>query len=411
MTKFDLFEVTFTALAYGGDALGRLPDGRAVFVPFVLPGEMARVRLVEEKPRYANGEIVEILQPSSERIAPRCIHFGYCGGCHYQHLPYEAQLAAKTAILKDQLERIGRLPDPPVHPAIPSAREYYYRNHVQFTLTAEGKLAYHKLHSEDVFAVQECHLPEEPINAIWPQLEFEPQVDLERIGLRLGAGEDVQVTLESDEFQAPEMSVEDLPLSIVHLSPAGGLVLAGSDYVVMEVLDRPFRVSAGSFFQVNTPMAEGMVEHILENLQLRPDMTVMDVYSGVGLFSAFLAPKVGRLVAVESSLEAGEDFVVNLDEFENVELYEGLAEDVLPRLELKPDLVLVDPPRAGLERAARDAILAMSPPVLVYVSCDPSTLARDGRRLSEAGYRLRQITPFDLFPQTFHIESISFWEK
>jgi 23S rRNA (uracil1939-C5)-methyltransferase len=179
----------------------------------------------------------------------------------------------------------------------------------------------------------------------------------------------------------------------------------------MEVLGRPFRVSAGSFFQVNTPMAGAMVAHIRENLQLRRDMTVIDVYSGVGLFSAFLAPMVGRLAAVESSPEAGEDFVVNLDEFENVELYEGLAEEVLPRLDLKADLVVVDPPRAGLERAAREAIVAMSPAALVYVSCDPSTLARDGRRLSEAGYRLRQITPFDLFPQTFHIESISFWEK
>jgi 23S rRNA (uracil1939-C5)-methyltransferase len=326
-------------------------------------------------------------------------------------MPYESQLDAKTAILKEQLERIGGLPDPPVRRAVPSPREYDYRNHVQFTLTAEGKLAYHRLHSDDVFVVQECHLPEEPINAIWPRLEFEPQVDLERIGLRVGTGEDVQVTLESDEIQAPEMSVEDLPLSIVHLSPAGSLVLAGSDYVIMQVLGRPFRVTAGSFFQVNTPVAGAMVEHVLENVQLRPDMTVMDVYSGVGLFSAFLAQKAGRLVAVESSLEAGEDFVVNLDEFENVELYEGLAEEVLPRLDLKPDLVLVDPPRAGLERPAREAISAMSPATLVYVSCDPSTLARDGRRLSDAGYRLRQVTPFDLFPQTYHIESISFWEK
>jgi 23S rRNA (uracil1939-C5)-methyltransferase len=309
------------------------------------------------------------------------------------------------------LERIARLSDPPVRPAVPSPQEYNYRNHVQFILTTEGRLAYHKLRSEEVFAVQECHLPEEPINMIWPQLDFEPRIESERVGLRLGAGEDLMVVLESSEIQAPELSLEDLPLSIVHLSPAGTLVLAGSEYVVMEVLGRPFRVSAGSFFQVNTPMAGAMVAHVLENVQLRPDMTVMDVYSGVGLFSAFLASRVGRLVAVESSPQANEDFAVNLDEFDNVELYEGPAEEVLPRLDLKPDLILVDPPRAGLERASREAILAMSPPVLVYVSCDPSTLARDGRWLSEAGYHLRQATPFDLFPQTYHIESVSFWEK
>jgi 23S rRNA (uracil1939-C5)-methyltransferase len=131
----------------------------------------------------------------------------------------------------------------------------------------------------------------------------------------------------------------------------------------------------------------------------------------VGLFSAFLAPHAGRVVGIEASPEACDDFVTNLDPFENVELYEAAAEDALPQLNLKPDLILVDPPRAGLELGALDGIVKMRPAELVYVSCDPSTLARDGRRLSEAGYRLLSVTPFDLFPQTFHIESISFWER
>ena len=411
MTGSQIFDnITLTALTYGGEALGRLPDGRAVFAPFGLPGEKARLRLVEDKPRYARAEIVEVLEPSPERVAPRCSHFGVCGGCHYQHMSYEAQLNAKTAILKNQLERIGGFDNPPVLPAVPSPNPWYYRNHVQFTLTREGKLAYHKLRSEGVFAVQECYLPEPAINETWPKLDFEPLAELERISLRQGAGEDLLLVLESSEIQAPEMSVEELPISVVHLSPAGPLVMAGSEFIFIEVLGRPFRVSAGSFFQVNTPMAEAMVTHILGNVSLSPGTAALDVYCGGGLFSAFLAPQVGRLVGIESSPEACEDFAANLDEFDNVELYEDAAENVLPQLDLKPDLALVDPPRAGLERGALDGLVRMQPAQLVYVSCDPATLARDGRRLAAAGYRLRQATPFDLFPQTFHIESISFWE-
>jgi 23S rRNA (uracil1939-C5)-methyltransferase len=137
----------------------------------------------------------------------------------------------------------------------------------------------------------------------------------------------------------------------------------------------------------------------------------MDIYAGVGLFSAFLAPKVLRLVGIESSPSACDDFAINLDEFDHVELYQGAAEEILPALDIQPRLVVADPPRAGIERHAMDGFLALEPETLVYVSCDPATLARDARRLVEGGYRLEQVTPFDLFPQTFHIESISFWNR
>jgi 23S rRNA (uracil1939-C5)-methyltransferase len=402
--------VRLTTLVYGGDALGRLPDGRAVFVPFSIPGEKVRLRLVEEKRGHARAELLEVLETSPERITPRCLHFGMCGGCHYQHMPYPAQLEAKRAILKDQLERIGGLSDPPVHPPVPSPRDWYYRNHVQFTLTTQGELAYHKLRSNEVFAVRECHLPEEALNAAWPLLNFEPIRELERIGLRQGAGEEILLALESEDLSAPELSVEELDVSVVHLSPAGPLVMAGSDHIVIEVLGRQFRVSAGSFFQVNTPMAEAMVQHLLENLPLTQQTTTLDVFCGVGLFSAFLAQKAGKVIGIESNPFAADDFVFNLDDCEHAELYEAAAEEVLPWLEAQPEVIVVDPPRAGLGRAVLDSLVRLRPAHLAYISCDPSTLARDGRRLIEAGYRLRQVTPFDLFPQTFHIESISFWE-
>jgi 23S rRNA (uracil1939-C5)-methyltransferase len=404
-----VFELTTDLLVYGGEALGRLPDGKAVFVPFALPGERVRIRLIEEKRSHARAELLEVLEPAPERIQPRCVHFGVCGGCQYQHMPYEMQVRAKTEILHDQLVRIGRLDNPPVRAAVPSPEPYYYRNTVQFHLTLEGQLGYYLAQANRVFAIQECHLPEGPINLVWPQLEFDSIPGLERVGLRMGVEEDVQLILESSDPQPPEFSVEEMAISAVHLSPTGMLVLAGSDHITLEVLGRPFRVSGGSFFQVNTAMAEKMVAHLLDHLEIPPSATVMDVFCGVGLFSAFLAPKAARLIGIESSPSASEDFVANLDEFDHVELYEGLAEEILPVLDLEPDVIVVDPPRAGLERETLDAILKLHPGQLAYISCDPATLARDGRRLSSGGYRLQKVTPFDLFPQTAHIESISFW--
>lgn len=403
------FDITIHTLTYGGEALGRLPDGKAIFVPFALPGERVRVRVVEEKRGHARADLLEVLEASPDRIRPLCMHYSVCGGCHYQHMQYEAQLVAKAAILKDQFERIGKLTAPNIRATVPAAHFYYYRNYVQFHLTAEGKLAYFKFRPEEPFAVQECHLPEPAINMVWPQMEFESETAVERIGLRQGAGEEVQLILEGTELQPPEFRVEDLPLSAVHLSPAGALVLAGSEHVTMEVSGRLFRVSAGSFFQVNIPMAEAMVDHLLAHLSLSPDSTVMDLYCGAGLFSAFLAPRVGRLVGVEASPSAALDFELNLAEYDHVELYEAAVEEVLPYLKLRPDVIVADPPRAGIDRRSLEAILALQPAELAYVSCDPATLARDGRRLSEGGYELRHVTPFDLFPQTYHIESISFW--
>ena len=411
MSSSAWFEVELTTHTYGGETLGRLPDGRAVFVPFGWPGEAARVRLVEEKRGYARAELLEILRPSPGRIDPRCKHFGRCGGCHYQHMPYQAQLEAKAEILRDQLVRIGKLQDPLVLPTVPSPLPFNYRNTVQFSLTGQGELGYHEAVGDRVFPIEECHLPEEPLNQLWPQLDFEALPGMERVGLRLGVGEDILLALESSAIDPPDLSVEELPVSVVHLSPAGSLVLAGSDHVVMHVLGRSFRVSARSFFQVNTPMAEALVDHLLAELDLTAADTVLDVYAGVGLFSAFLASRVGRLVAIEESQTACDDFEVNLAEFDHVELYEGSAQEVLPVLAADPQAIVVDPPRPGLHRAVIDAILELSAPVLVYVSCDPATLARDARRLVVGGYRLEKVTPFDLFPQTYHIESVSIWKS
>jgi 23S rRNA (uracil1939-C5)-methyltransferase len=411
---------------YGGDAMGRLGDGRAVFVPFGLPGESVRVRLTEEKKNFARGEIVEILESSPERIAAKCEHFGECGGCHYQNLPYERQLQIKREILRDQLTRIGKIENPPVQPMVACPNPWNYRNHVQFSLTEEGRLGYFRAlnmpgSSDSILAITECHLPEPSINDLWPQLEFESRMDIERVSLRAGKDDDLLLALESESPEPPELEVE-AHVSVAHVYEGNTVVIAGNDHIFIRVLDRDFKVSAPSFFQVNTVMAERMVEHLLTCLPVSLSTTLLDVYCGVGLFSAFFAPKCQKVIGVESSTSACEDFVVNLDEFENVELYEGTVEEVLPNLVGRigrdsipegdnPPHVVADPPRAGIERHALDAIVQLRPQLIAYVSCDPSTLARDAKRLIEGGYKLKQVTPFDLFPQTYHIESISIFES
>ena len=407
-----IFEIKTENWAYGGEVMGRLPDGRAVFVPFSIPGELVRIELIEEKRGFARANLLEVLEPVPERIQPRCKHFRACGGCHYQHLPYALQLQAKTEVLKDTLSRIGGFSPEEVEgllrPAVGSPSPWHYRNHVQFHLDESGRLGFRASRSDQVIAIEECFLPEEILNQIWPQLELEPNPSLSRVALRSGIEEDAMLVLETEDDEGLEFSL-DIPLAAVQLGPSTLHVLSDSAAIEMEVLDYTFQVSAGSFFQVNTSMAAAMVEHLLAHLPLTAESIVLDVYCGVGLFSAFIAPEVAQLIGIEENPLAVEDFSENLDAYDNVSIYEAPAEEVMSLLGLQPDLILVDPPRAGLDRSVLDAVVDLQPKVLAYVSCDPSTFARDAKRLRSAGFTLEHITPFDLFPQTFHIESISIW--
>jgi 23S rRNA (uracil1939-C5)-methyltransferase len=397
-------------LVYGGEGMGRLDDGRAVFVPFTLPGERVRIRVTEEKRRYARAALLEVLEASPARIEPKCPLFGRCGGCHYQHLPYDAQTRLKAELLRDQLARIGKIPSPPEVRVFPAPNAWAYRNHVQYHVDDSGALGFVAHRSEEVLPVPRCFLSEEPIEAFRENLHFEPESGVTRVSLRKGAADSLMLILETADGALPEMTLE-AGISVVHVSGGDAVVMAGETFLPMDVNGRVFRVSAPSFFQVNTAMAEKMVSYLLETLPLSPETTLLDVYCGVGLFSAFFAPRVGRLIGIESSAAACEDFAANLDEFDSVELYEAPAEIALPALEANPDVAVVDPPRAGLDRRALDALIRLAPSILAYVSCDPSTLARDAARLSKGGYRLESLAFFDLFPQTYHIETISIFRR
>lgn len=405
------YVIRLTDHVFGGDCLGRLPDGRVVFVPFGIEGELVRIRLVEEKRGFSRAILLEVIDPSPQRAEPRCCHFGQCGGCQYQHITYSKQLDIKTSILKEQLDRVGVLKDTLVLPCIASPEPYQYRNHVQFHQLADGQLGYYKAGQHELFSIVECYLPECALGEIWPLLKFEGQNDFERISLRRGIGEDIQIILEGQDPSPPELLVEELPVSVVYRYQDSSTVLVGSNFITQEINDKLFQISSGSFFQVNSYIAARITAHLLSSITINTGSLVIDGYCGVGLFSKFIAPFAGRVVGIESSSDACDDFSVNLDEFDNVELYQAPAEKVLPSINFKPDVIILDPPRTGIGRKAMEGFLRLSAATIAYISCDPATLARDARELSEGGYSLRDVTPFDMFPQTSHIESVSIWDK
>jgi len=397
--------VTIHGLTFGGEGVGRLPDGKAVFVPFTIPGETVEIEVSEDKKKFARANLVKVIESSSKRRPARCKHFGACGGCQLQHMSYDYQLEQKQQIVKDQLRRSGLSEGVVVNLVIGSPMEWNYRNAVQFHQTSEGRLGYQKVRSHEVIAIEECFLPLEPIDQAWKNLSLDPTILLDRISIRCGDEDDIVITLDSDMDSMPEIEL-DLPYSILHHSTAGNLVLAGSPLTQMVVTGQYFQVSVNSFFQINTAVAARIVDYVLGLLPEGEIDTLLDLYCGVGLFSKFVAPKVNNLIGIELSESACEDYAANLVDFNNVSLYQGAAEEVLPFLDIHPQVVIADPPRAGLADAALTALLKMRPEKLIYVSCDPSTLAQDLARLVDNGYALDLVQPFDLFPQTFHVECV-----
>lgn len=405
-SKNDHFEVEILNLVYGGTGLARMADGRAIFIPFVLPGEIVNVNLIENYKNYAKGQLIEIIKPSSERIQPRCQHFGECGGCHYQHLGYASQIEYKKQIFIEQLQRIGHIKDPIIRPVHPSPLEWHYRNNLQFHLDSQGELGFVNIKDNKVMPIKECFLPQAEIATIWPQLRFDRSIPIERIEIKQGDGSKVLLVLQGGSAEIPDIEI-DASISVVHKTENENVVIAGDDYVDIQIHGRTFQVSAGSFFQVNNAVAEDLISLLLEKLSPRKTDTILDLYSGVGLFSAFFAPLVSSVSAVESAPEAVADFIENLDDFDNVNLYQGLVEDVLPKMDINADIVIMDPPRAGIHRKAVDALVNLSPRKIAYISCDPATLARDAKRLIAAGYELVESILLDMFPQTYHIESFN----
>lgn len=402
----EAIELELTGMAYGGEAYGRDEHGRMIFVPFALPGERVRGRIIDSRKRWARARLEQVLERSHQRSAPRCVHFEVCGGCHYQHIPYIEQTTFKSEILVEQLQRIGGLKQPPVLPAIPSPSPWNARNHLQFSLTTDGRLGFNAAASHEVIPIEECHLPLPQIAELWPRIEVEPDLGLTRIALRAGSEGQCMVVLQSDKEPDVDVNI-DLAASTIWIGPQRTTVFSGEDTIPMAALGHEFRVSARSFFQVNTPILDNLVSLVMDTLSVQPGQTILDLYAGVGLFSAFLAKAGVRIIAVEQSPWACEDFEFNLAQYDRVELYEAPVELALPALVSNVDAVLLDPPRAGLSQDARDGLFHLSPRKIVYLSCDPATFARDAKYMAQAGYHLDQAQVIDLFPQTYHIETLA----
>lgn len=414
-------------MAHGGEAMARDENGRVVFVPYAIAGETARVEIIESKRGFARGRIVELLAASPFRITPRCPHFPaspllpspgrrrvggevFCGGCQWQHIAYDAQLQFKAQIVRDQFARVAKMPDANVLPILPARNEWFYRNNMQFVVNEQGLLCLQAPESHARVPIEKCFIIQPALDEMFNTLELDPE---SFTGVTLRTGENTNdrlMILESEDDTVPEIETDET-VSIAFSARGVTVPILGKEFLTERVGARAFEISPDAFFQINTPMAEELVRLTQEILAPRAEDILLDAYGGVGLFGLTLAPRVARVIEIEEHPAALEDAQANAADLGNVEFYQGRVEDVLTRLDVKIDLAIVDPPRAGLDRFALDALAVKQPRTIAYVSCDPATLARDAARLAQHGYALESVQPVDMFPQTFHIECVAAFRK
>jgi 23S rRNA (uracil1939-C5)-methyltransferase len=427
-------------LIYGGDGLARLPAespgnkdrsrGKAVFMPFVLVGENVEAALTEEKPGFARAHAEAIVEPSPHRVPPPCPHFARCGGCHYQHATYEHQLEIKKEILRENLRRIAKLElqcEIQLHPSPPW--NYRNRSRLQVRTQPEFAAGYFKLSSHELLPVEECPISSPLINrgiaALWRagragkvvegvrEVEFFANADsngnetkllldllcapeARRAAVRAWAEELYSATPEIAgvaAFREPQKGVQE------------PLVAVGASELTYQTKTAAYRVSAGAFFQTNRFLTDELVSIVTAG---RSGELALDLYAGVGLFSTALACNFRHIVSVESSQTAAADLQYNLPV--NGKAVQATAEQYLTKVPhpslVVPDLVVMDPPRSGLGDPVVRALASASAPRLTYVSCDPATLARDLVPLQAAGYHVDEVHLVDLFPQTYHVETV-----
>ena len=411
---------------YGGAFLARL-EGKAVFVPLTLPGEQARIRITQSKPGYANAEVEEIVTAAPERVAPACPHFGACGGCHYQHAGYETQLAFKQAILRETLERGGVAV--PGEIVVLAAEPWAYRNRIRLAFDAAGNPGYRGRRSHAVIPVIECPIAAPLLlqaaqAAAGVARQFAPDLRPTEIALFCDAGETSLLAslfiagvrkTRFDEFaqtlheRIPALKGAELVAEGHAGQPPRTIAQWGASSLAYRAAGFGYRVDHGAFFQVNRWLVDALVELVIAGHR---GALAWDLFAGVGLFARRLTANFARVVAVESAPDATQALAENLKGTAATAVRAATL-DFLRRSRkpahpdwTRPDLVIVDPPRTGLGAATCALLGEIASPALVYVSCDPATLARDLRTLLGSGYAIQSITLADLFPQTFHLEVV-----
>jgi 23S rRNA (uracil1939-C5)-methyltransferase len=414
-----------TDAAFGGEALGHLPDGRVVFVPRGLPGETALVRLNQERRDFARADLVHVQRAAPGRVEPPCPYYQPgCGGCSWQHADYALQLQLKHRIVLDQLRRIGRFSEAETHDLVPPPigmlDPWHYRNQARFTVGRRyGELCFTYRATHRLLRVDHCWIVHPAINATLEVL----QGRLSSLGRRIH-----QVSI--------RVGANTGELLVSPALPEVPEIESGQPFFEEELLGRRFRLQPPSFFQVNTrrepralpsaistpwlpipddglSMAELLALLVIDRVRPEAGQVVVDAYSGVGTFALLMAPLVGGVIGIEEARSAVRDATHNARDVPNARFVQGKTETILPSPKLgldpakPPDAVVLDPARMGCHPDVLDALLSLRPRRVVYVSCDPSTLARDLRILVDGGYTLHEVQPLDMFPQTYHIESVA----
>lgn len=427
------YTTTITGVSHQGFGVGRI-EQVVVFVPRALMGETVLVRIDEVKKNLAHATLLEIISPSEWRIAPRCTQSVHCGGCELQHAAYAAQLEAKKQIVQDAMTKLARV-DITAEPVLGMDEPWRYRNkgvfHVDYQAGAI-RLGFYQQNTHEVVAASECFLFSEPINQLLRFLEEAIQRHskvfyLQKIMLResRATGEIMVVFVTRDNHWALSQLVDELQAAFpqvtsvyhnINTNPKLMLgrsfkLLAGQVALIDTLGDLRFQISPQSFFQVNNAQAEVLYQQVLAMAGLTGAETVVDAYCGIGTISLFLARQAGQVLGVESVSQAIKDANLNakLNGITNCRFITAKAEEWLPKWINQgnsPDLVVVDPPRKGCDSQLLYALTTALPPKIIYVSCEPSTLARDVRYLTENGYAVQKVQPVDLFAQSWHIETV-----
>jgi 23S rRNA (uracil1939-C5)-methyltransferase len=436
--------LTIEKLIYGGDGLSHLPaDARgrrqAVFVPYVLPAEEVEASVTEQKPGFARARVEHLEKTSPHRIDPGCPYFQQCGGCHYQHIDYEQQLAIKQEILRETLRRTAKL-ELPVQIQVHRSPPWNYRNRsrLQLETNPEFKIGYFKMRSHEVLPIERCPISSPLINRgielVWQsgragkvpagtrEIEFFVNAHDSRMLIEIGCSQDARRA-------AMRAWAEELCTAIPEIAGCVAFrqssrarqkgekwVVVGCDHIRYETGGFTYRVSAGAFFQVNRYLTDELVEIVTRG---QSGEWALDLYAGAGLFSTALARDIDHIVSVESSQTSSADLAHNLPA--NAEAVQATTEQYLARAESErrmgkgkvlphnippPELAVVDPPRNGLGERVAPMLATLGASRVVYVSCDPATLARDLIVLLGGGYRIEQVHLVDLFPQTYHLETV-----
>lgn len=414
----DTFEVQLKAMANGGAAIG-WHNKRTTFVPYTIPGETVRVRIVDKQRNVDFAHGVELIEASADREFPQCPHFGQgkCWGCQWQHMNYEAQLLLKQDVLADQLYRMGKFPDEvlerAMNPVVPSPQQWRYNYNMTLERSNTGELGIWRADGRTIEPIETCHIMHPDLQALYDMLDVDFE-DMERMALWLGSDGETMILI-SMKNESPPQLLADFPTSVNVVLPDNEPVnLVGDTLVNYEVGGRNFRVTAGGTFRANIPQIDNLIYEVLTMLDLSENDHVLDLYAGVGVFSAFIAARAGLVTLVESYPPMATDAEENLADFDNIDIVEGAVEEVLQSLIEANEIyeaALVDPPSSGLSRDAMVSLLELNIPKIVYVSSDPASFARDAQHLVKNGYQLVKVQPFDFAPQTYYIETASLLVK